>query len=84
MREGDAWFLIDLQSSHGTWIKGRRVERHELKAGDRIRLGGEEGIELIFLVGGHTSTNSNLLETAGLDLAIDRRRLQRRSFAEDE
>ncbi len=42
--------LLDLASSHGTWINGDRVERHSLLPGDRIRL-GEQGIELIFCTG---------------------------------
>lgn len=38
-----AWLLKDCGSANGTWINGERVERdHELRPGDRIRLGDTE------------------------------------------
>jgi phosphoserine phosphatase RsbU/P len=76
IREGESWFVVDLQSTHGTWINGRRVERHPLKSKDRIRLGGPEGIEIVFFTGGPSETTNsgsqNLLESAGLDLSVRR------------
>jgi serine phosphatase RsbU (regulator of sigma subunit) len=73
VREGDAWVLMDLGSTHGTWINGQRVERHTLKPNDRIRLGGTEGIELVFFADDEGSaTDSSLLTGAGLDHAIRR------------
>ncbi|MBI4728370.1 MAG: DUF3662 and FHA domain-containing protein [Acidobacteria bacterium] len=38
-REGDEWVLIDLGSTNGTDVNGRRVGRHRLVPGDRIALG---------------------------------------------
>lgn len=38
-REGDEWVLLDLGSTNGTEVNGRRVNRHRLSAGDRITLG---------------------------------------------
>jgi hypothetical protein len=38
-REGDEWVIIDLGSTNGIEINGRRVNRHRLSAGDRILLG---------------------------------------------
>lgn len=34
------WVLHDLGSKNGTFVNGRRVERHVLAFGDRIRIGG--------------------------------------------
>jgi diguanylate cyclase (GGDEF)-like protein len=31
--------LVDLASTNGTWVNGRRVDVHRLRAGDRLRLG---------------------------------------------
>ena len=31
--------LADLASTNGTWVNGRRVDVHRLRAGDRVRLG---------------------------------------------
>jgi hypothetical protein len=40
-REGDRWFLRDLGSRNGTRVNGVRViERMEVRAGDRVSLGG--------------------------------------------
>lgn len=38
-REGDEWVIVDLGSTNGTEINGRRVNRHRLSHGDRILLG---------------------------------------------
>ncbi len=38
-KEGEAYFLIDLDSTHGTFVNGRKVNRHKLVSGDRIGLG---------------------------------------------
>jgi signal transduction histidine kinase/pSer/pThr/pTyr-binding forkhead associated (FHA) protein len=31
--------IVDLQSSNGTWVNGKRVERHTLRTGDRVQIG---------------------------------------------
>lgn len=38
-REGDEWVVIDLGSTNGTDVNGKRVNRHRLTHGDRIALG---------------------------------------------
>lgn len=37
--EKGAYVLVDLQSTHGTFVDGRRIERHILKAGEVITFG---------------------------------------------
>ncbi len=32
--------LVDLNSTNGTFVNGQRVQRHQLRNGDRIGLGG--------------------------------------------
>lgn len=38
-REGDEWVIVDLGSTNGTEINGKRLNRHRLQPGDRIVLG---------------------------------------------
>lgn len=38
-REGEAWTLEDLGSTHGTFVKGERIEKAILQHGDTITLG---------------------------------------------
>jgi hypothetical protein len=42
VREGDAYFVVDLGSTNGTELNGRRVTREELTDGDRITLGATD------------------------------------------
>ena len=37
--DADGHLLVDLRSRNGTWVNGRAVEVHRLRAGDRIRIG---------------------------------------------
>jgi diguanylate cyclase (GGDEF)-like protein len=38
-RDAEGHVLVDLRSHNGTWVNGRPVEVHRLRAGDRIRIG---------------------------------------------
>ena len=42
VREGDAYVLVDLNSTNGTELNGRRVTRGELTDGDRITVGATD------------------------------------------
>ena len=37
--DADGHVLVDLRSRNGTWVNGHAVERHRLRAGDRVRVG---------------------------------------------
>ena len=75
VRQGDPWILVDLNSTHGTWVNGRRIMQHTLSGGDRIQLGGEGGLELIFKVGSSEAAHvpeEDALDTAEFSLSVRR------------
>lgn len=37
--DAEGHLVVDLASTNGTWVNGRRVDVHRLRAGDRVRLG---------------------------------------------
>ena len=41
-REGSTWWLVDLDSTNGTELNGKRVQRAKLSDGDKITLGGTD------------------------------------------
>jgi len=51
VREGDCYFVVDRNSSHGTFLNGVRVQRAQLNAGDLLQLGSLDGPELHFDAG---------------------------------
>jgi len=42
VRRDDGWWYEDTNSSNGSFYEGQRIERHRLRAGDRIRIGHSE------------------------------------------
>jgi len=47
-QRGNDYFIVDLGSSHGTFINGQRAEEWRLENGDRIELGTTGGNYIIF------------------------------------
>ena len=43
-REGDAYVLVDLDSTNGIEVDGRRVKRVDLRDGSRFTIGSTEGV----------------------------------------
>lgn len=52
VKDGDGYVLEDLGSTHGTFVNQERIDRKQLSANDRIRLGGAMGHTLTFRSGG--------------------------------
>ena len=46
VRDADGYSVIDIASTNGTWLGGRRIARHRLAAGDVLLLGGPGGVEV--------------------------------------
>ncbi|MBI5301875.1 MAG: FHA domain-containing protein [Chloroflexi bacterium] len=57
VREGDRFIIKDLATHTGTWLAGQRIEQHELRPGDSLRIGnatlvykaalGEDTLEML-------------------------------------
>ncbi len=47
--EGDVYYVIDVGSKRGTFVNGQGVERCALQHLDRIRIGGDDDQQIIFL-----------------------------------
>jgi serine phosphatase RsbU (regulator of sigma subunit)/pSer/pThr/pTyr-binding forkhead associated (FHA) protein len=71
--DGTKWVIVDLQSSHGTWVNGSRIDRRPLHARDRIRL-GEQGVEMLYLEEGESqlSSSTSLLDGLGVERSMRR------------
>lgn len=68
VREGDRYVLHDSQSRYGTFVNGARVEQHELRHGDAIRLGQSGGAEMVFLCEDVPASSERTVTTAVADL----------------
>src|SRR5437867_4312653 len=58
IKSQDGYSLLDLKSTHGTYINGERIEKHELRGGDRICL-GQDQVELLYFAGEAGATTIN-------------------------
>jgi phosphoserine phosphatase RsbU/P len=61
VREGDAYFIVDSGSRHGTFVNGERRERAPLNNKDEVRLGA--GARIVFLCEESTASGAHLLLT---------------------
>src|SRR5215831_17271186 len=51
LEQGEYW-LEDLNSRHGTFVNGARIQRHKLQDSDRIEFGMIDSYQLIFVPAG--------------------------------
>ena len=61
------WFIEDLQSRHGVYVNGHRVERHRLASADSIEFGFADSWKLIFSL--EEEELGRLLEQAALPVS---------------
>lgn len=45
---GGEYWIVDLQSRHGTYLNGDRIERAKLKRDDRLEFGARDGAVVVF------------------------------------
>ncbi len=61
VKVGAEYFVVDLQSKHGTFLNGKQVERHKLTRNDHLEFGMRMGPHLLFHPTGHTSAARDFL-----------------------
>jgi diguanylate cyclase (GGDEF)-like protein len=79
------YFIKDLGSTNGTLINGVRVDRVELRAGDRFQIGAEAVLQFGFFDAAEEGLVNQLYESATRDpltRALNRRAFQERLIAE--
>ena len=84
-KDGASYVISDLQSTNGTLVNGGRVERTELRAGDRIQLGPDAVLQFGFYDDAEEGLANKLYEAATRDpltQAYNRRYLGERLAAE--
>lgn len=50
--EGSRYVIEDAGSRHGTFVNGKRIQKHDLQNSDKIEFGVEESYQLIFALDG--------------------------------
>ncbi len=66
-RHDDTFALADLGSSNGTFVNGRRIERHTLQSGDQVQMGNT----LMLFTGPATESDDDLEGSVLLDRPDD-------------
>lgn len=68
VREGDAFSVVDQNSTHGTFLNAVRVERAILKSDDVLQMGSLQGPQLRFHLRQNNQTTTGLLQSPVNDL----------------
>lgn len=66
--EQDTYYLIDVGSKRGTFVNDQRIERCALQHQDRIRIGGDEEQQIVFL--DDTIANASAIFDSSPNLAV--------------
>jgi sigma-B regulation protein RsbU (phosphoserine phosphatase) len=61
--EGGDYVVVDCGSRHGTFVNGKRIERHTLQNTDRVEFGAHDSYQLVFALDGVEL--KRLMEQAG-------------------
>ncbi len=61
--DGEHWWLADLQSSNGTRVNGKQIQKRVLRAGDEIVLGGTQRFRVTFTGAEHPAARSGSLRS---------------------
>ena len=64
-KDGDAWVLVDLSSTNGTFVNGQRIEQTKLNSGDEIRIGGT-----VFLYRAANASSSETEDPTRVDISV--------------
>src|SRR5580698_9306610 len=75
LREGEAFFIVDTGSRHGTFVNGQRITRSEIRPGDNIRFGSLNGPLLQFEAHDDTSSSIRELLNSAVEEKFDIKRL---------
>jgi sigma-B regulation protein RsbU (phosphoserine phosphatase) len=70
--ENGEFFVVDLNSKHGTFVNGEKVDRHKLQRNDRLEFGARDIAYLIFHPLQHTTSNTArefLSQISGIQIA---------------
>ena len=69
--ENGEFFVVDLNSKHGTFVNGEKVERHKLQRNDRLEFGARDVAYLIFHPLHSTSNTARefLSQISGIQIA---------------
>jgi signal transduction histidine kinase/pSer/pThr/pTyr-binding forkhead associated (FHA) protein len=71
VKDGTGYSVLNLSEGHGTYVNGKRIERHQLQSGDRIRLGLGR-IELFYLTDTDNAATTTLnLEPIDLEQVLE-------------
>lgn len=70
VRTKEGYKLVDMNSTHGTYVNGKRIEEVELKNGDRIHLGRDQ-VEFIYFSDEEEKTHfSKTLSSSEMDKSV--------------
>jgi serine phosphatase RsbU (regulator of sigma subunit)/pSer/pThr/pTyr-binding forkhead associated (FHA) protein len=73
--QNGAYIVIDQNSTHGTFLNGRRTERAELHSGDELQLGSLNGVALHFRLRSDEETATSVIRSSFGELLASYRNL---------